>query len=190
MRIKDFDYSRSGYYYVTICTYEMECIFGEIEDDKMILNNAGEMVSMELNRLPKYSIGVLLDECIVMPNHVHAIIVIDRDNNGMCNCGRYDYNGPALRPVPTAIDNMGTGDGRNKTLSDIVHDFKSITTKKYSYGVKNNNWKPFSKHVWQRSFYDHVIRNEESLENIRKYIIDNPATWATDENNRKKQIVK
>ena len=62
--------------------------------------------------------------------------MIDRDNNGMCDgddCNKYDYNGQALRPVPTAIDNMGTGDGRNKTLSDIVRDFKSITTKKYSY---------------------------------------------------------
>ncbi|MEA3369533.1 MAG: transposase [Candidatus Ratteibacteria bacterium] len=91
------------------------------------------------------------------------------------NAGENDKllnNGQAQRPVPT--DKL--------SLSDIIHRFKTITTKKYIDGVKNDNWKSFNKHLWQRSFHDHIIRNDKSLNNIREYIINNPATWEKDEN--------
>ncbi|MEA3328375.1 MAG: transposase, partial [Candidatus Omnitrophota bacterium] len=66
------------------------------------------------------------------------------------------------------------------SLSDIIHRFKTLTTKKYIDGVKNDNWEPFNKHLWQRSFHDHIIRNDKSLNDIREYIINNPATWIDD----------
>ena len=73
------------------------------------------------------------------------------------------------------------------SLSDIIYRFKSLTTKRYIDGVKNNNWQPFNKHLWQRSFHDHVVRNDKSLNKIRKYIVKNPATWDQDEHNPNKK---
>ncbi|MFQ5680636.1 MAG: transposase [Candidatus Omnitrophota bacterium] len=93
--------------------------------------------------------------------------------------GQAQDNGQAQRPVPTKY---------KLSLPDIIHRFKTITTKKYIDGVKNNNWQPFNKHLWQRSFYDHIIRNDTSLHKIREYIINNPVNWDMDENNIKNNV--
>ena len=180
-RIPQYNYSTPGYYFVTICTQNRQQIFGTIVNNQMILNDAGNMIDTVLNQIPKNYVGIDLDEHIVMPNHVHIIIEIT-EYVGAAPCGRPNqlsnqnkiiHNGQAQGPVPT----------HNLSLSDIIHRFKTLTTKKYINGVKINNWIPFNRHLWQRSFHDHIIRNEKSLRNIRKYISNNPATWDQDVEN-------
>jgi len=134
----------------------------------MVLNDAGNMVDIAIKELPKHYAGVSLDEHMVMPNHVHMTIIIGADKLKLYN------NGQAQGPVPTQL-----------SLSDIIHRLKSLTANKYIKGVTYEKWPVFNKHLWQRSFYDHIIRNGESLNKIRKYIINNPAKWAEDEKNPK-----
>ena len=173
-----------------MCTYDRKCLFGHIINNNMQLNNAGEMVNKILQELPEYYSNMKTNEFIVMPNHVHVIVEIKEPvgaalrgrpliNTGMISNNSSNKNnmmdsGPAQRPAPTG----------QLSLSDIIYGFKSITTKHYIDGVKNHNWQPFDKHLWQRSFHDHAIRTSTSLENIRKYIQTNPVSWDTDEYNQ------
>ena len=187
-RLTEYDYSTAGYYYVTICTYNRKELFGRICDNKMELDNAGEMVNSILHNLPQYVTAMFIDQGVIMPNHIHAIIIINHvgadlcvgplQNDKLLNNGQAYPDGHRQEPVPT--DKL--------SLSDIIHRFKTITTKKYIDGVKNDNWKPFNKHLWQRSFHDHIIRNDRSLNNIREYMVNNPSTWAEDNENIKTQI--
>lgn len=153
-RLKNYDYSRSGYYFVTICTHNRINRFGEIVDSEMILNEQGNIVNDTWIDLSCHHQGIYLDEYIIMPNHVHGIVIIERDIVGA---------GPA-RPA------------KSSNLSTIIGSFKSSATRQIN-AKDNGNFR------WQRSFYDHVIRNEKSLNQIREYIIDNPANWDHDEDN-------
>jgi len=121
-----------------------------------------------------------LDEYIVMSNHLHGIIVInDIPNNvGASLVGaRISINRAGIKPAPT--------EGNNKTLGEIIGVFKSLTTNQYIQNVKNNNWPPFDKHLWQRGYYEHIVRGEKELDKIREYITNNPKNWAEDQNNIK-----
>ncbi len=155
-------------YFVTICTQNKKCYFGEIANDKMILNDFGKIAKTTLTELPNHYNNIKIDEFIIMPNHVHVIIEI---NVGTPLVGVQDTNNvrTGTRPVPT--------------ISKIIGTFKSLTTNQYIYHVKNSNWKPFNKHIWQRSFYDHIIRKDESLNKIREYIMINPQQWNKDKYN-------
>jgi len=130
----------------------------------MILNDAGMMIKKTILEIPVFYPAFSFDQYIIMPNHVHAIVILNNINYGQ-----------ARGPVPTHSNNI--------SLSDLVKQTKTLTTKKYIDGVKNNNWQPFNKKIWQRSFHDHIIRSERSLNEIREYIINNPANWAEDEEN-------
>jgi len=162
-RLKEYDYSNTGYYYVTICTDNRLEIFGRIEIDKMGVNQYGNIAKSAWLDLPNHHNNVQLDEFIVMPNHVHGIIKIKNPVGA----------GPA-RPV---------NDPTNNNLSVIVGSYKSSVTKQINR-VNNNTFK------WQRSFYDHIIRTDEALYNIREYIISNPSKWDDDENNIKNYSLK
>ena len=123
-----------------------------------------------------------------MPNHIHSIIII-KQPVGAALRGRLSINmGLKLNNISNKnrISDGGPSQGPSLaklSLPDIVCRFKSLTTKCYIDGVKNNNWQPFNKHLWQRSYYDHIIRSDISLNKIRKYIVNNPATWDQDEHN-------
>ncbi len=171
-RLQMFDYSRAGYYFVTICTHNKEDLFGEIIGGQMITNAAGKMVTKTWHELPESYHGIRTDQFQIMPNHLHGIIVIVGD-------------GPRAVPTEAHINPDGQPQGVVPTLSlsDVVHRFKSLTTRLYIHGVRNNAWKPFDSKLWQRSFYDHVIRTDESLDDIRNYIINNPMNWASDKEN-------
>jgi len=179
-RLKNFDYSSSGWYFVTICTQNRECIFGNIINNNMILNKYGEIVNRYWLKLPKHFNNVELDEFIVMPNHVHGIIIIRNSNQ---------YVGNDHRVVPINNNQVGH-DGptlqntrQQQLLFRIVQWLKTITTNIYIKGVKNNQFPRFDKRIWQKSFYDHIIRNEYSLNRIRRYVKDNPRNWEDDRNN-------
>lgn len=120
----------------------------------------------------KYS-DIETDEFIVMPNHVHGIIVIV----GAPLVGAHSSG--------MQIDNAGTRAGTRPapTLGDVVGTFKSITTHQYTDGVRQKNWPAFNGKLWQRNYYEHIIRSEEEMNRSRQYMIDNPAKWAEDEDN-------
>ena len=166
IRLKGYDYSREGAYFVTICAQNRKCLFGEIVNGKMVLNDAGRMVESVWNEIPKYYPGIDIDVCQIMPNHIHGIVVIV--GAGPCAC---PDTGQAQGVAPTM------------SLSDVVHRFKTMTTKRYIDRVKQNGWPTFPGKLWQRNYYEHIIRDENELNRIREYIINNPAQWEFDREN-------
>ena len=172
IRLKDYDYSQAGAYFVTICTQERACLFGEVVDGEMRLSEAGWMVHAIFEELSVFYSGVDTDAFAILPNHIHGVIVLrGTDVVGATPCGRPDA-GQAQGPAPTRL-----------SLPDVVHRFKTLTTKRYADAVKDCGWPPFAGRIWQHNYYEHIIRNEASLNRIRQYIVDNPARWAFDREN-------
>ena len=171
IRLKEYDYSQPAYYFVTICAENRQQLFGTIENNQMILNDVGNMVNSWWIELPAHFSGIELNQYIIMPNHIHAIINIAGIDQCVAPIQNYKLlnNGRTRRSAPT--------------ISTIIQWFKTMTTNQYINNVKNHNWPPFNKRLWQRNYHDHIIRNDKSLNNIREYIINNPATWEKDENN-------
>ncbi len=173
IRLKGYDYSQSGIYVVTLCIQERHCLFGSITHETMILNDAGKMIDEQWLQLQERFALIQLDEYVIMPNHFHGIIIV----------------GAGLVPAreATATANFyGRVQGpplQNPHLSQIVGAFKSITTHQYILGVKNQQWKPFNGKLWQRNYYEHIIRNEESFFSAKEYIMCNPQNWKTDKMN-------
>jgi len=156
IRLKGYDYSQAGLYFITICCQDRACLFGGVVKGEMILNDAGMMVENEWNQLHERFTNIQLHEYIVMPNHFHAILEIV---------------GATLVVAPTQ---------KNKTVGDMVGAFKSIVTVEYIRGVKNWGWAPFNGKLWQRNYHEHIIRNEQSYQRISDYIINNPTKWIED----------
>jgi putative transposase len=179
-RLKGYDYSAPGYYFVTICTNDRQCLFGEIIDEGMKLNDAGQMVGKVWHDLPMNYPNISRDTFVVMPNHVHGIIIINSSNNNVgagpraCPVNRFKINGQPQGVAPT---------NSNLSLPDVIHRFKSLTTHHYIKGVKQNNWRPFNDKLWQRNYYEHVTRNEIDLSGTREYIVNNPKKWHLDKYN-------
>ncbi len=151
-------------------------MFGEIKNGGVESNPAGRMVQKVWGELPGRFPDIELDEFIIMPNHIHGIIVIVGAPLVGARGGGADgdKNRADTRPAPT---------NAKPTLGDIVCAFKSLTTDQYILGVENQNWPPFPGRLWQRNYYEHIIRDEDSLNKIREYIIQNPARWEYDRDN-------
>jgi REP element-mobilizing transposase RayT len=174
LRLTGYDYSQTGAYFVTICTENRACLFGAVVEGEMQLNDAGRMVEhcwFELNR--KFS-AVETDEFVIMPNHCHGIIIITDRTVGADLC-----LGPA--PMGTRAAHQGadakhrgahTGAPLRPRLSTVIQWFKTMTTNQYIRSVKTGAWPRSNRQLWQRNYYEHVIRNEESLNRIRQYILD------------------
>jgi len=182
IRLKGYDYSQNGAYFVTICVQNRECLFGKIKNGAMILNDAGKIMKTEWEQLPQHFLNVELDVFVVMPNHFHGIIVIQNENNknvGAIPCGCPVMNDGTTSRVPTrgTPTNIPT---KKNTIGDIIGAFKSLTINEYIRGVKNGKFPPFEKRIWQRNYHEHIIRDENSLEKIQNYIIRNPQKWQDD----------
>ncbi|MEN8122777.1 MAG: transposase [Bacteroidota bacterium] len=193
IRLKGYDYSKAGLYFITICVQNRACLFGNITNGKMNLNDAGVMVENEWVALPKRFQNIKLHEYIVMPNHFHAILEIVPKNK---NTSTQNENivGPTLVVDPNNKKGHPNGQPqgmpqqetnldippRKKTLGDMVGAFQSITTVEYIRGVKNNNWQRFDKKLWQRNYWEHIIRNEPEYYRIANYIRENPDKWDKD----------
>jgi len=180
-RLRNFDYSLSGYYFVTICTKNRQKYFGDIIDNKMILNNYGEIIKKYWLEIPKHFNNVELDEFVVMPNHVHGIIIIESNNNVV----GVSFMKPEIKMAIAksnrhmVLMNQKTGlINQTPTLGLIIRYFKS----KCTYEIHKNG---FNNKLWQRNYYEHIIRTEYSLFKIRQYIRDNPKNWGEDRNNIK-----
>lgn len=179
IRLKDYDYAQAGAYFVTICAWQRECLFGEIVNGEMVLNDLGRIVVEEWERTPKMRSNVELDVYSIMPNHFHAIISV-QDNVG-AHCMR-----------PESVDNdelhAKTDESRahssaplrrqSGSIGSIVAGFKSATTKLINI-IRNNPGCP----VWQRNYYERVVRNENELSRAREYIVNNPMKWELDKEN-------
>ena len=167
LRLRAYDYSQPGAYFVTLCTHNRQCMFGNISDNEMLLNSQGRIVEEEWLRTAHIRRQVTLDTFVVMPNHIHGIVVINEST--------FSANVGATRRVAPTHGGHGPAPG---TLGAIVGQFKSTATKR----INASRGSPKSL-VWQRNYYEHVVRNEESLNRIREYIVNNPQHWDADENN-------
>ena len=157
LRLKGFDYAQTGAYFITIMAQMGWPLFGEVVDEQMRLNDAGKMVRRVWDAMPDRFPAIELDAFVVMPNHVRGIVAITRP----------DGQSPANPPARNSV-----------TLGDVVSAFKSLTTAEYARNVRSMSWPPFRGRLWQRGYYDHVVRDDESLRKIREYILGNPTLWA------------
>jgi len=150
-------------------------LFGHISDSEMIKNAAGKMVEEQWHDLAIRYPFIELDAFVVMPNHVHGILFL-------IGTDCIDTSGPALE----MRDNLdAVAEGQIQPVNDlefgqVIGAFKSMTTVAYIRGVKEEGWEPFSRRLWHRNFYEHIIRNERALDALRGYIEDNPASWHQD----------
>jgi putative transposase len=155
-RLPNYDYSQTGAYFVTICIQKRKCLLGDIEEGTLRSNDAGKMAGKWWSKLEsKYPLIKIDPYYVVMPNHFHGIVFIEAPEGG--------HMGPPLQK--------------------IVQWFKTMTTNEYVHGVKEYGWPAFQGSLWQRSFYDHVIRDDASLNRIREYIANNPQSWQLDRQN-------
>jgi len=159
IRLKDYDYSQEGAYFVTICTQKHKPLLGEIRNAEMVLNEYGKIVAECWQWLSKQYRHVALDEWVVMPNHMHGIVIICRGGS---------------RTAPTE---------NYKPLGRLIGAFKTTSTKRINVLQSTSG-----NRVWQRNYYEHVIRNEDDLNEISQYILDNPVQWDMDENNPTRQL--
>ena len=156
MRLKGFDYSLPGAYFITVITHQRECLFGEVVDGEMRVNQFGNIVERTWMDLPTHYPQVTLEAFVVMPNHVHGIVVIN------------DFSRGGSETLPYKMMQHG--------LPEIVRAFKSFSARRINL-VKNTHGVA----VWQRSFYDHIIRDDRDCRNIWEYIQVNPQKWQEDQ---------
>jgi putative transposase len=159
-RLPEYDYSQAGAYFITVCIHDRECLLGEIFQGKMRLNQAGMAVERWWKELGRKFSSIKIDDYVVMPNHFHGILFISE-------------------PSGAHIEGVHAG----PPLQKIVQWFKTMSTNEYVHGVKEHGWKPLKGQLWQRSFYDHVIRNDEGLNRVREYISTNAQRWVLDREN-------
>ncbi len=179
VRLPEYDYSQPGAYFVTLVTKNRELLFGKIESGEIIINQFGLIVASYWQKLSSY-FPIQIDKFVVMPNHFHGIILI-MNCKGEASGVKVDLitnaSSPDASPLPNSNRPNGTIRG---SLSAIVQHFKSITTRRIN-SLQNTR----GVMIWQRNYYEHIIRNEDGLRNIREYINNNPLRWEMDELNRK-----
>ncbi|MDY6784894.1 MAG: transposase [Cyanobacteriota bacterium] len=197
IRLPHWDYRNNSWYFVTICTRDRVCYFGDIVNYKMDLSPVGEIAQQCWANIPHHSQYTAIDTYIVMPNHIHGIIIIDRpdgdvtDNrdvtypNGdvtdrrdvIYNVPTANYNNaPTVNPIDDFARTMSKLSPKTGSLSVIIRTYKAAVTR----WCKRNGYNDFA---WQPRFYESIIRDSDSLEKIQNYIVNNPAKWQEDENN-------
>jgi len=166
IRLQRYDYSLPGAYFITICIHKQKMLL-KIKDVQMMIRSVW-------SSLPDRFFSLKLDEFAIMPNHIHAILCINIVGADLVS---------ALTKADLVSAHNKTTPMSAPTISRVVQTFKSITTYKYVLGVKENNWPLFDNRLWQRNYYDHIIRSEKSLSYIREYIVNNPIRWEFDKEN-------
>jgi len=173
IRLKGYDYTQAGEYFLTLCTQERACLFGSIQDEVVKLSEFGEIVKEEWLRTALLRPDVELDDFVIMPNHLHGILALCR--------------GTSRRDEKSLVGAYGNTPQRGKgipfrspsgTVGAIIRGFKAASTKRIN-GLRCTPGAP----VWQRNYYEHVVRSEKDLERIREYIRLNPTRWPQDEEN-------
>jgi len=165
MRLRDYDYSEVGGYFITICTFNREYLLGGISNQEIVLNDIGEIAEQWWLKLENKFANIILDDHVIMPNHIHGVIIISggRDNVG------------AIHELPLQRDKI---ERRRMLIPKIIGYFK-MNTAKYINQLRDATGHPF----WQRNYYEHIIRNENELNRIREYIQNYPLKWDLDREN-------
>ena len=220
IRLLGYDYASEGLYYVTMCVQNRECLFGEIKNNEMVLNDAGRMVEKWYHKIPSKFPDIVCHEMVIMPNHFHCIwenvglhgaspvgahpcvrppkqntesstptniVIDDCDGKEGGHTGNENthiiimeggHTGP---PLHTTVDDTELGTHSGSPLSMVVRWFKTMSTNEYIRGVNELGWTPFERKLWQRNYYEHIIRDDASLQNIAYYIENNAANWQDDD---------
>ena len=165
LRLPRFDYTQQGAYFVTICTRNRACLLGDIVEGRMHLSEAGRLAQAVWEDLPHHYPHVQIDVWVIMPNHMHGIVIL-AEAQATEDDMPVDV-GAGLKPAPT-----------RHGLPEILRAFKTFSARRIN-ALHNTVGTPF----WQRNYYEHIIRNEAALNRIRQYIADNPARWAEDPEN-------
>ncbi|MEI6091969.1 MAG: transposase [bacterium] len=160
VRLHEYDYSHSGYYYITVCTHNREQLFGHINDGKMILNDYGKALKIELFKTEELRPTIDIDYYCIMPNHIHLILIIKHSecSDTACRVSAESFGKPITGSIPTIIRSLKSA--ATKRINELRH------TPGYS--------------IWQPNFYEHIIRNEKELYELRKYIENNPLKFELD----------
>lgn len=170
IRLKGYDYSQNGLYFITICCQDRACLFGAIRNNEMVLNEAGNVASECWEVIPNHFPNVVLHEYVIMPNHVHGILEIVDITEGAKNLSPLPYDDGKEGRME---DDPSRPKGTSKTVGSIVRGFK-IGVRKWMRQHTNVH------DVWQRNYYENIIRNEEAYTTISNYISTNPAKWDSD----------
>jgi putative transposase len=169
IRLKDYDYAQAGAYFVTVCTHNRECLFGEIIDAEMRLSEYGQIVVASWQDIPRHFDCVELDAFVVMPNHLHGnLTIIDDVGAKHFSAELPPKNASPLQPHGTQSNSLGA----------ILQNFKSVSTRKINQ-ARDTQGAP----VWQRNYHEHIVRNEREWNAIREYVANNPANWLKDSEN-------
>lgn len=197
-RLPGYDYSKSGAYFITICTIKHECYFGEIIDRQMVLSQPGKIAFQKWFEIPYHFPIVILDEFVVMPNHIHGIIIIKpaiietlppivgalpsivrtlhATSVPQTNAtSQPQTNATSQQNQPVKNEFMSSISPKSRSLSSIVRSYKSAVTKNLHTMEHGFSWQP--------RFYDHIIRSDRELNRIRRYIINNPLKWDNKDHN-------
>jgi putative transposase len=202
-RLKGWDNTANGWYFVTVCTRGRECLFGKLVDGRMQLSKIGNVALRYWKDIPNHSANAGLDTFVIMPNHMHGIVIIKARNGPRkdvdrrdVGCGDVVFRDVACNVTTTTANVGACGDGDLGTagssgmlsvppgpesLGAIVRSYKSAVTR----WCRMNSYASFA---WQPRFYDRVIRDHAALQNIRRYILDNPAKWELDRNNPERRL--
>ena len=183
IRLQEFDYSQPGAYYVTIVTWHREPLFGDVIEGQMKLNKAGDIVHWEWENLTRRFPYIILGAFVVMPNHVHGILIFHPSVGATrLDLNRKDSSNTSL--LTRTVDDVNLKGSplphgpKPASLGAVIAQFKSHVTKRL--------WKMHSlidTPIWQRNYYEHIIRNEKALQNITDYINGNPLMWQEDDEN-------
>lgn len=170
IRLKGYDYARAGAYFITICTHDMKCMFGTVDNKEMILNELGEIAYNEWSKLPERFTNSELDVFQIMPNHLHGIIILNtiQTTVGATLAVAPSSFGATVKVAPTIVS----------TLGDIVGAYKSIVSNECLNFFKEKNERMGK--LWQRNYYERIIRDDLAYQNISNYIINNPVKWDAD----------
>jgi putative transposase len=157
IRLPEYDYSKPNAYFITICSHNKNLIFGGIREGKIILSKIGKIAEKYLNEIPNHFDDVYIDEYVIMPNHIHIIISIVGVQNFEPLRNKYQ------KIIP-------------KSIGSIIRAYKAFVTKK-------GKTEGYESKIWQRNYFEHIIRNQEDHNRIREYIQNNPLQWELDEEN-------
>ncbi len=188
IRLQGYDYASAGSYFITICAHQRQCLFGEITDRQMMLNELGQCVRSVWMNLPQHFRSLELDKFIVMPNHIHGILSLcTTDGRGEAfasRSGNHNVNPHAnaspLREDRASLRQNKTHPPENGTqpqsIAAIIQNFKSVSTRKINRMNQSSG-----RTIWQRNYYEHIIRDDRALQTIRQYIQNNPFSWQEDQ---------
>lgn len=183
IRLKEYDYSEPGDYFITICTQDREELFGEIVDGEMVLNEVGKIVEEEILKTTSIRKEINIDIFCIMPNHIHLMITILCDENGRIGCRGEPVVRPDLNKQNNSIDKNILTDQNVRATQRVAPTLKPNTIGSIMGQIKSITSKKSCINLWQRNYYEHIIRNQKSYDEVYTYIQSNPQNWNSDRNN-------